>query len=75
MSALLTAHRARVIDLLAAGDIAAMDAEILAFRRLAEPLRVPGYLWWPALWSAMRALLEGRHDVAEERAFAAYEIG
>ena len=52
-----------------------MDAEILAFRRLAEPLRAPGYLWWPALWSAMRALLEGRHDVAEERALAAYEIG
>jgi hypothetical protein len=75
VSALLTAHRARVVDLLAAGEIAAMDAEILAFRRLAEPLRAPGYLWWPALWSAMRALLEGRHQVAEERALAAYQTG
>ena len=37
-AALLTAHRARVFDLLAAGDVAGMDAEILAFRRLAEPL-------------------------------------
>jgi tetratricopeptide (TPR) repeat protein len=72
---LLTAHRARVLDLLAAGDIEGMDKEVLAFRRLAEPLRVPGYLWWPALWSAMRALLNGRHDVAEERANAAYRIG
>ena len=54
VSALLTAHRARVFDLLAAGDLAAMDAEILAFRRIAEPLRAPGYLWWLALWSAMR---------------------
>lgn len=75
VSALLTAHRARVIDLLAAGEMAAMDAEILAFRRLAEPLGTPGYLWWPALWSAMRALLEGRPEVAEERALVAYQTG
>jgi tetratricopeptide (TPR) repeat protein len=75
VSASLTAHRARVIDLIAAGEIAAVDTEILAFRRLAEPLRIPGYLWWPALWSAMRALLEGRHQVAEERAIAAYQMG
>lgn len=75
VSALLTAHRARVLDLLAAGDTAAMDAEALAFRRIADPLRAPGYLWWPALWSAMRALLEGRHAVAEERAVAAYQVG
>ena len=74
-AALLTAHRARVMDLLAAGDVVAMDEEVLAFRRLAEPLRVPGYLWWPELWSAMRALLEGRHDVAEERALATFAIG
>ena len=41
-AALLTAHRARVFDLLAAGDVAGMDAEILAFRRIAEPLRRAG---------------------------------
>ncbi len=75
IAGLLAAHRARVFDLLAAGDIAGMDVEITAFQRLAEPLRAPGYLWWPALWSAMRALLEGRHDLAEARALAAYEIG
>lgn len=72
---MLTAHRARVIDLLAAGDLSAMDAEVLAFRRLAEPLRTPAYQWWPTLWSAMRALLEGRHQAAEERALAAFQIG
>jgi tetratricopeptide (TPR) repeat protein len=75
VSALLTAHRARVLDTLAAGDLAAMDSEVFAFSRLAEPLRIPGLLWWPALWSTMRALLEGHHDVAEQRAFAAYELG
>jgi tetratricopeptide (TPR) repeat protein len=75
VSGLLTAHRARVFDLLAAGDLAAMDSEILAFRRVAEPLRAPAYLWWPTLWSAMRALLEGRHDIAEARAMEAFAIG
>ena len=75
VSAMLTARRARVIDLLSAGDLAAMDAEVIAFRRLAEPLSAPGYAWWPALWSAMRALLEGRHEVAAERALAAYQVG
>jgi len=71
----LTAHRARVLDLLAAGDIAGVDSEVLAFRRLAGPLRAPGYTWWLELWSAMRALLDGRHDVAEERALAAFRTG
>jgi tetratricopeptide (TPR) repeat protein len=75
VAAQLTAHRARVIDLLGAGDVAAMDAEVVAFGRLADPLRAPGYHWWTRLWSAMRALLEGRHDLAEQRALAAYEAG
>ena len=74
-SALLTAHRARVIDLLAAGDIASMDVEIEAFRRIADPLRAPAYRWWIAIWSAMRALLHGDHDEAERRAIAANDVG
>jgi len=74
-SALLTAHRARVFDLLAAGDLAGMDTEIVAFRRVADPLRIAAYQWWPALWSAMRALLEGRHDDAEALALEAYDVG
>lgn len=64
-----------MFDRLAAGDLIGVDADVLAFGRLAEPLQVGGYLWWPALWSAMRALLEGRHALAEERSVAAYEIG
>ena len=75
VAALLTAHRARVFDLLSAGDIPGVDAEALAFRRLASPLKVPGYDWWPAIWVAMRTLLEGRHDEAEARALAAFELG
>ena len=75
VTAQLTAHRARVLDLMAAGDVVRVDEQILAFARRAEALGTPAYLWWPALWSAMKALLEGRHGVAEERAVAAYALG
>lgn len=74
-AALLSAHRARVFDLLAAADLPAVDAEILAFRRIAEPLRAPAYLWWLSTWSTMRTLLEGRLDDAETEAIATYELG
>ena len=74
-SALLTAHRARVFALLAAGDMAGMDAEVVAFGRIAEGLGAPGCRWWMLLWSAMRALLDGRHDVAELRGVQAFELG
>lgn len=73
--ALLTAHRARVFDLLAAADMTAMEEEVVAFKRVADRLRVPAYDWWPVLWSAMRALLEGRHDDAERLGLEAYGVG
>ncbi|HVT75782.1 MAG TPA: AAA family ATPase, partial [Acidimicrobiales bacterium] len=74
--AVLTAHRARVFDHLAAGDIAGVDAEILEFRRVLETYGdAPALAWWPALWSAMRTLLEGPLEDAEARATAAFEIG
>jgi tetratricopeptide (TPR) repeat protein len=74
-TALLTAHRARVFDLLAAADLEGMQREVVAFRRLTDPLHVPAYDWWPALWRAMRALLHGEHGEAERLAFDAFVIG
>ena len=67
----LVAHRARVFDLLAAGDLDGVDVERAAFARLADELAGPGYSWWPANWRAMRALLAGRHEEAETLAVAA----
>ncbi len=72
---LLAAHRARVIDLLAAGDMASLDREVAAFRRVAAPLRSPGYQWWIDIWSAMRSLLHGRLDTAETQAVDAFGVG
>src|SRR4029078_3661912 len=37
-------------------------------------LGAPGHLWWMTLWSAMRALLDGRHDVAEQRGVASLRV-
>ena len=72
---LLAARRARVFDLLVAGDLAGVGAETEAFRLLAEELRLPTYRWWTVLWRAMRALLEGRHADAEQLAFEAQALG
>jgi predicted ATPase/class 3 adenylate cyclase len=48
------------------GDLDAVEAEGAALARLAEQYRRPEWLWYPALWRAMRALADGRLDDAEE---------
>jgi tetratricopeptide (TPR) repeat protein len=72
---LLSARRARVIDLLAAGDLSGVDAEIAAFDRLARESGSPAATWWPAMWAAMRAHLDGRLDDAERLAGDAFALG
>jgi tetratricopeptide (TPR) repeat protein len=71
----LLARRFRVVSLLEAGDIAALDHEIEAFARLAETLKQPISLWYVPLFRGMRALMEGRFDDAERLARRASELG
>jgi tetratricopeptide (TPR) repeat protein len=73
--ALLGAHRARIFDLIATGDITGVAAEIEAFRREAAEVRVPAYEWWTGLWRAMQLLLEGDHERAESAAMQTYSMG
>lgn len=73
--ALLGAHRARIFDLIATGDITGVGAEIEAFRRGAAEVRVPAYEWWMGLWRAMQLLLEGDHERAESTATQTYTMG
>jgi class 3 adenylate cyclase len=54
-----------ITNLLEMGDIEAVDRKIEAFARLAEELRQPLLHYNLAIWRAMRALLQGRHDEAE----------
>jgi tetratricopeptide (TPR) repeat protein len=72
---LLVAHRARIFDLLASGELAGADAEISAFGRLADMTTVAAYRWWPALWRAMRAHASGQLELAESLGVAAFELG
>ncbi|MEX2539997.1 MAG: AAA family ATPase [Actinomycetota bacterium] len=65
----------RVYNLLELGDIAAVAAEIGSFEHLIEEARLPSFRWFPALWRAMRRLLEGRISEAETLAAKALDVG
>jgi class 3 adenylate cyclase len=65
----------RLYNLLALGDIQAVDEDIEASVRLAEEMRQPAYLWQAAVYPAMRALLEGRFQEGERLAQQALAVG
>jgi predicted ATPase/tetratricopeptide (TPR) repeat protein len=71
----LQAHAWLVVDLLEHGDRDAVDAQIAAFTAGAEQLRQPLYIWQAVVWRAMRALLEGGLEQAEELAAEALGAG
>lgn len=71
----LQAHAWLVLDLLESGDRTAVDVQIEVFTAGAERLRQPLYLWQVAVWRAMRALLAGRLDEAEQLAVEALAGG
>jgi DNA-binding SARP family transcriptional activator/tetratricopeptide (TPR) repeat protein len=71
----LQAHGWLVVDLLEAGDVQGVDAQIAAFREGAEQLRQPLYLWQIGVWEAMLAFLRGELVQAEELAGEALAAG
>jgi DNA-binding SARP family transcriptional activator len=71
----LQGHAWLVVDLLERGDLDAVDAQLDAFAAGAERLRQPPYLWNAAVWRAMRALLSGRLDEADQLAAEALDTG
>ena len=72
---ILQGHAWLVVDLLERGDRKGVEVQIEAFSAGAESLRQPLYLWNAAVWEAMRALLDGRLDEAEQLAAAAVSSG
>jgi DNA-binding SARP family transcriptional activator/tetratricopeptide (TPR) repeat protein len=64
----LHAHAWLVVDLLESADRAAVEAQLEAFSTGAARLRQPLYLWQVAVWRAMRALLDGKLQEAEDLA-------
>ena len=71
----LQAHAWLVVDLLEHGERDAVDAQITAFSAGADALRQPLYIWHALVWRAMRALLDGRLDEADELAAEALAAG
>ena len=71
----LRARHERVADLFELGAIEAVDEELGHYVALAEELRQPRYLWQAASWRAMRALLSGDFDVAEDLIDEAFALG
>jgi tetratricopeptide (TPR) repeat protein len=71
----LEARLHRLMCFLAIGDIAAVDHEIAAYRRVAEEVRQPHYRWYSAIFAGMRAMIDGRFAEGEQLAHGALELG
>jgi DNA-binding SARP family transcriptional activator/tetratricopeptide (TPR) repeat protein/type II secretory pathway predicted ATPase ExeA len=71
----LQAHAWLVVDLLEQGDRDGVDAQIEAFTAGAERLRQPMYSWNAIVWRAMRAVLAGALEQADELASQALRAG
>jgi DNA-binding CsgD family transcriptional regulator len=65
----------RVADLLDLGHVQAADAAIDAAAQLATELRQPLYLWYAAMFRALRALMQGCFVDAESLTNVAYSTG
>ena len=72
---MLQGHAWLVVDLLEAGDLTAVEAQIAAFTTGAESLRQPLFTWSTVVWRAMLAMLAGRLDEAERLATDAVASG
>jgi tetratricopeptide (TPR) repeat protein len=72
---LLEARTWRIVDLLELGEFRVACGEIGAYEHLASEVGLALYEWYAEQFQAMRALAEGRFDVAEERAKRALVTG
>jgi tetratricopeptide (TPR) repeat protein len=68
-------HDYRFCALMELGDIAAVDAELAALVHLANELRQPAQFWIVTQSKAMRALIDGRFEEAEELIEDALRLG
>ena len=71
----LLARRIRLVALFEQGQFALADADIAAYARIAEQLRLPLYLWPVPIWRGMRALMQSQFDVAWRCSEEAEELG
>lgn len=65
---LVRSYSLKIIDLLEAGDLGALDRAIESHARLAEQLRQPLHIWQSNWFRATRAFFEGHFEDAERLA-------
>jgi hypothetical protein len=71
----LLARRLRLVAHLERGDLGGVDADIAAYARTAERLRLPLYAWLVPIWRGMRALVDGDVDAAVRHCAEADTLG
>jgi DNA-binding CsgD family transcriptional regulator len=71
----LWGQRPRIADLMELGDVAAAEAELDAYERLAAESRQPIFIWQAAVRRAMMAIFYGQLDEGERLAQRALELG
>ena len=71
----LRGHVWRILALMELGDCVGAEIELAVHARLADELRDPLHLWYVPLFSAARALLQGRLREAEQFAADAFAVG
>ena len=71
---LVRSYALKIIDLMEAGDIGALDRAIESHSQLAEQLREPLHLWQSNWFRATRAFLAGSFDEAERLARRALSL-
>ena len=71
----LEATRLQIVDALEDGDVGASDVARREAEELIERLRRPLYFWYPPMWRAMRALLDGNPERAAPLVLAFREEG
>jgi DNA-binding CsgD family transcriptional regulator len=71
----LWTYRLHIADLMAIGDMEAVDRQLAAYTELAESYRQPIYIWQAAVRRCMLATFRGRLQEAERFASEAFATG
>ena len=70
----LLARRVRLVALLEVGDVQGVDAQIAAYARTSDRLRLPLYAWPVPIWRGMRADMDGDGEAAWRHLAEAEEL-
>ena len=71
---ILQAHLARMVNLAELGEMEEVDRELAIMAELADQMREPAFSSWRPFWGAMRAMMQGRFEQADQFAAEALVV-